>query len=171
MKEALGGISLFQIVIIFILLFTAVMCLTLNHAKAFGVKDEIINIIETDSLESSNSVSSHIDSRTSQSIADLLGDAGYRITGRCPNNDWVGYDRNGNVTSNNNAAFCIKSTDVAEAYYDDASSRCRSNCTSIAGDYPDMYYYEVVLFYQLDIPIIGGVFNFRIYGSTKVLFG
>ena len=59
MKEAIGGVSLFQIVILFLLLFTGVMCLTINHSKAFGVKDEIINIIETDVLASYGTVTSY----------------------------------------------------------------------------------------------------------------
>ena len=58
MREAIGGISIFQIVILFILLFTGVMCLTINHSKAFGVKDEIITIIENEPLGSNNNTSS-----------------------------------------------------------------------------------------------------------------
>ena len=46
MKEAVSATTIFQIVILFILLFTAIMCLTINNSNAFGIKDEIINIIE-----------------------------------------------------------------------------------------------------------------------------
>ena len=45
MKEAIGGVSIFQLAVIFLLIFTAIMCLTINHSKAFGVKDEVINLI------------------------------------------------------------------------------------------------------------------------------
>ena len=41
MKESIGGTALFQITIVFLLLFTGVMCITINHSKAFAVKDEI----------------------------------------------------------------------------------------------------------------------------------
>ena len=51
MKEAMGGVPLFEIVVVFILLFTGIMCLTINHSKAFAVKDEIINIIETNTTQ------------------------------------------------------------------------------------------------------------------------
>ena len=42
MKEAIGGVSIFQIAVLFLLIFTGVMCLTINHSKAFGVKEEKI---------------------------------------------------------------------------------------------------------------------------------
>lgn len=171
MKEALGGISLFQIVIVFILLFTAVMCLTINHSKAFAVKDEIITIIEKENLSSSNNASSGILSdQVINDILDYLNESGYRITDECPDTTWVGYDRTGNIV-NDNASFCIKANNVADAYYKDIQEKCKGNkCTVTSGDYPNMYYYEIVLFYQLDIPIIGDAWNFRIYGSTKTLF-
>ena len=47
MKEAIGGTWLFQIVIAFILLFTGFMCLTINRSKAFNVKDQIIQSIQS----------------------------------------------------------------------------------------------------------------------------
>ena len=46
MKESVSVTTIFQIVILFILLFTAIMCLTINNSNAFGVKDEIINIVK-----------------------------------------------------------------------------------------------------------------------------
>ena len=46
MKESISMTAIFQIVILFILLFTAIMALTINNSNAFGVKDEIVNILE-----------------------------------------------------------------------------------------------------------------------------
>ena len=77
MKEAIGGVSLFQIVILFLLLFTGVMCLTINHSKAFGVKDEIINILETDILASYGTVSSYeVSTDTMTKIINHLNEVG-----------------------------------------------------------------------------------------------
>ena len=36
---------------------------------------------------------------------------------------------------------------------------------------PKMYYYQVVVFYQLDLPVFHELFNFRVVGNTKVLYG
>ena len=46
MREAIGGTWIFQIVIFFILLFTGYMCMSINHSKAFNVKNTIIKEIE-----------------------------------------------------------------------------------------------------------------------------
>ena len=173
MKEAMGGISLFQIVVVFLLLFTGVMCMTINHSKAFGVKDEIINVIETEVLASYGTTTNYeINSDTVSKIVDLLNEVGYRITGKCPDGNWIGYDRNGNEVGNNSASFCIRAINVGEAYHRDLLNKCkRVGCTVTEGDLPSMVYYDVALFYQLDIPVIKDAFNLKLYGSTKPLFG
>ena len=173
MKEAMGGISIFQIVIVFLLLFTGVMCMTINHSKAFGVKDEIINIIETEVLASYGTTQSYeINNDTISSIVDLLNDIGYRITGKCPNGNWIGYDRNGNQVSDNTASFCLRAINVHESYRQDLVDKCSGGkCTPTSGDFPSMVYYDIALFYQLDIPVIKDAFNLKLYGSTKTLFG
>ncbi len=168
MKEALGGISIFQIVIIFILLFAAIMSLTINHTKAFGVKDEIINILEKENATEINN--QKLNKTTISEIVNALEEGGYRTTGSCPA-DFVGYDRNGSETSKN-ASFCIKANLVNESYMKDIKDKCKNNkCIVTDSGFPTMVYYDIKLFYQLDIPIIRNIFNFTINGSTKVLFG
>lgn len=167
MKEAIGGISLFQIVIVFLLLFTGIMCLTINHSKAFGVKDEIINIIENDKIAASGSL---ISNEKLESIKDHLAETGYRNTGKCPDSEWTGYDRAGGI-NNNDAAFCLRAVNVAEVYYDELTKVCSNEqCVENTGDFPEMYYYEVIVFYQLDIPAIKQLMNFKLKGTTKILF-
>jgi len=172
MKEAIGGVSLFQIVIVFLLVFTGVMCLTINHSKAFGVKDEIINILETDVLASYGTTSNYeLNSDTVGNIINHLNDVGYRITGDCPNADWIGYDRNGTKVTDN-AAFCVKAVNVGQAYHNDIDEKCSNDkCQTTYDDFPSMIYYDVILFYQLDVPVLKEVMNFKMYGSTKVIFG
>jgi len=172
MKEAIGGISIFQIVIIFVLLFTGIMCLTINHSKAFGVKDEIITIIQNQTFGKGITTSGNkLDKSVSTEISNHLNEAGYRITGECPSSEWIGYDRNGNEVRNN-ASYCIKVNNVSNAYHSDLVEKCKNNkCKTTSGDYPTMIYYDVVLFYQLDIPVLNDIMNFKVYGSTKVMFG
>ncbi len=172
MKEAIGGVSLFQIVVVFVLIFTAVMCLTINHSKAFGVKDEIITIIESGVLESNSASSYAISEDTAQEISEKLVELGYRITGDC-STGFTGYNRDGSVNSSGkNSAFCIKATDVSKSYYEDAKNKCKNNkCETISGDFPPMVYYEVVLFYRLDIPIVDDIGRFELKSSTKVIYG
>jgi hypothetical protein len=147
MREAIGGTWLFQIVILFVLLFTGYMCLTINHSKAFNVKNEIINAIER---EGGCDLDSDKDAAI-QNIIEYLSEVSYRTTGSCPDG-YTGYNHNGEQDSNN-SAFCIKkvNTAVNEA------------------EFPDMSYYRVVVFYQLDLPIFNSVFNFKVSGDTKLL--
>ena len=59
MKEAIGGSYIFQIVIVFIALFSTFIVYSVNYSKAFKVKNEVLDLIEqyqgfTKSNESSN---------------------------------------------------------------------------------------------------------------------
>ena len=166
MKTAIGSISLFQIVIVFLLLFAGIMCLTINHSKAFSVKDQIINIIETEGT---------IDQETIDKITAFINEAGYRIEGNCPNDDnnkYQAYARDGKEASTNNAAYCLKEINVADYYNDSLKELCKNNaCITTSGDYPEIVYYEVIVFYQLDIPLLKDAINLKLEGSTKLLFG
>ena len=167
MKEAIGGVSIFQIAILFILIFTGIMCLTINHSKAFAVKDEIINIIQNEKFASHKEGEYYVmNDDVSQKIAESLNNAGYRVSSKCPD-DYQGYTREGQET-NGEASYCIRIKDVAKALNSSAKDTCKNNkCEVASTGFPDMVYYDVILFYQLDIPIINNIMNFKIYGSTK----
>lgn len=162
MREAIGGTWLFQIVIVFVLIFTGFMCLSINYSKAFNVKNTIVKTIEREAIKENGKTLELTDSSSEliQKISTYLKEASYRTTGKCPadikkNNQIVahyyGYDRDGNLNSSN-SAFCIAKVQV------------RSD-----EELPDMSYYRVVVFYQLDLPIFNEVFNFKVTGDTKVI--
>lgn len=162
MKTAMGGIPIFQLVILFILLFTGIMCLTINHSKAFTVKDYIINVVEKS--EYSNSIDHN-------EISAMLVEAGYRITGKnCPSG-WTGYNRAGSEVSRD-VSYCIKENDVTDTFYGDASKKCAGGkCNVATVNHPKMVYYDVMVFYQLDIPGLNQLMNFSTTGSTKIMIG
>ena len=170
MKEATGGISIFQIVIVFLILFAGIMALTINHSKSFAVKDEIINIIENEDVPK-NLKTEVLTSKTVQEIVDHLQEAGYRLTNKCAD-DYTGYASNGKVTKGSDAVFCVKANDVSETMKQSAQNECSAGECYITKntEYPTMIYYDVILFYQLDIPVLKNVMKFEMKGSTKVLF-
>ena len=148
MKEAIGGTWLFQIVIVFILLFAGYMCLSINHSKAFSIKSEII-----ESLSRHGGVDQ-------EEIADILRKASYRTRGSCKhfnenncqnsnNGCWVGIQTDGS-----SATFCIRKINVGNAH----------------SELPDMFYYQVRVFYQLDLPIFNSLFSFTVKGDTTLLY-
>ena len=147
MREAIGGTWIFQIVIFFVLLFTGYMCLTINHTKAFNMKDTIVKEIERQEGVALNNPDSD---EAIQKIVGYLKASSYRTTGKCPNG-YNGYNRDGHIDSRN-SAFCIAKQNVHSG-----------------SDMPDMAYYRVIVFYQLDLPIFRSVFNFKVSGDTKII--
>jgi len=154
MREAIGGTWLFNIVIFFVILFTGYMCLSINHTKAFNVKDDIVKTIERDGGFSDLS---HADenNNTIVSIVRTLQDIGYRSASKCPDANggqvWFGFRRDGKRTNGDDAAFCIREVDSG-------------------AQNPKRVYYQVVVFYQLDLPIFNQLFRFNIKGDTKLLY-
>lgn len=164
MKEAVSVTTIFQIVILFILLFTAIMCLTINNSNAFAVKDEIINIIELNDGNYLNSSKSGL----SDEIVDMLSNASYRTTGVC-DEGYDGYERNGSpVSSGERASVCIKEVNVTDGLANYMSAVFGDSVMteeSVNGSY-----YQVVVFYQLDLPVIKQVYNFQTKGETKIIY-
>jgi hypothetical protein len=167
MKEATGGISVVQIVILFILLFTGIMCLTINHSKAFAVKDEVINIIQNNEF---STAPNNLSSAAILEMVSHLEKTGHRITGTCPN-DWIGYQRDG-TKNNNDAVVCIRVHNVDKINGKIAEKACTNDKCKYSEEVRKMYYYDVKVFYRLDVPIIKQLLNnLSLDGSTKILYG
>lgn len=168
MKEATSITWIFQIVILFILLFTAIMALTINNSNAFGVKDEIVNAIEYSKgnyLNGDNLISD---------ISDKIEATSYRTTGKCKD-DFQGYDRTGKaVGSGESAAVCIRAVEVntgINKYLKETLCPPENPLCFATDDFYKGVYYQVQVFYQLDLPIISQVYNFSTIGETKIIYG
>ncbi len=165
MKESVSSAFLFNIVVLFILLFTGIMSLTINRTRAYTVKDNIINAIE----RSDGNLDLTIPLGSNSDIVNAMADDSYRATGNCEefnsqdsdntysefdrDNTYSGFDRDGKgpLTFNNeNSSICIKKI----------NSGINNGC-----------YYNIILFYKLDLPILRNVFEFSVTGETKVLPG
>lgn len=151
MKNAFGATLLFQIVIFFVVLFTGYICLSINQAKAFNVKNEVVKAVERNAPK--------LDGLGfTQDLKDIMEKEGYRLEGNCSKLDWnvsedkiKGYNRNGTSCSGNNCAICIAEIESKVAGY-------------------DATYYKVATFYQLDIPILNSLFNLNAKGETKLIY-
>ncbi len=155
MKEAVGGISLFNIVIVFVLLFAGYISLSINYSKAYNVKNEIINIIKNQGGVCTSNYPSSTNNcyNFSEQIIDYFSEANYRSTGVCDSSEgWVGYNREGQLVYDN-PVFCIRAV--------------KANSNS---ELPNALYYQVKVFYQLDLPIINSLFEFSITGETGRIY-
>lgn len=159
MKEAVGGTWLFGIVIAFIVFFTTYLSMSTNYTKAFKVKDEILLTIEHYKGVNEDSI---------KRINAYLDEIGYFSSGKCDGYDvnadsarknftkWLGFSYNStNIGSVNDANYCIRRSKFAAGDSD-------------AG-HPRSAHYQVVVFFNIDWPVIRSVFNVRIEGETSII--
>ena len=71
MKEAFGGTWIMGFVVLFIVLFSAYLAVSVNYTRAFKVKNKIVNIIEENQ---------GFNSKTKERISEYLKESGYNTT-------------------------------------------------------------------------------------------
>lgn len=155
MRNAVGSYILFVIVIFFVVLFSGYICISINKAKAFNTKNEIVKAVERYAPDIEPNIVGN--SGFSEDIKRIMSEAGYRNDGKCEkNNNVTGYTKDGgSCSTNGKCAFCIETTAV------------NSNG---AGSGLSGSYYKITTFYHLDLPIISSVFNLKTTGETKVIY-
>ena len=167
MKEAIGGTWLFGIVIVFIMIFATIISVSVNWSRAYKVKDEIINQIEKNN---------GFNEDTKAAIDEYIGGLGYRSTGECPDDGdvWYGVVADGSSPSRskgyrgkNGKNYCLKRNDIVRK-----EKNSKGQCVTVVGaiGLPESAYYSVAVFFKLDMPIIGSIFEFNITGETSTLY-
>lgn len=147
MRESLGGSLLLNLVIIFAGLVIVFFISILSYSKAYRVKNRIIEIIEK--YEDYNgSVVNELNSD--------LKNAGYSAASasRC---DSIKED----LVSGSNAKYDEKLEGNLNSY--------GYNYCVFKNDVSNGKYYVVVTFIHFEVPIIGDVLTFPVYGETKIL--
>ena len=110
MRESIGGAWILGIVMTFIVLFASFLAISINYAKAFKVKNNVVDLIEKNEGMTDNAVSD---------IYGYLQSQGYILKGKC-SAGYKGFDKNGDTTTD--ALYCVKKNDVNDtainkAYY------------------------------------------------------
>ena len=172
MREAISGTWLFQLVIVFILLFVGYLTLSLNYSKSFRVKNEVISIIEREEGMTSGVSTEY---GAVGLIANYLKNSGYSTKGKCPTDEnteygtmsrytessWFGVDSLDATNIESNTSNLLKPADKNTEYY---------YCVKkIWGYYPkesQIAYYKVQLFFHFDLPVFGSIAKFRVTGQT-----
>lgn len=73
MRDAFGGAFSIKLMLIFLMLYIAFICVALNYARAFRVKNRIINVIEQN-----EGIDNHGNVQTK--ISEVLYNAGYYVS-------------------------------------------------------------------------------------------
>ena len=145
MKESIGVLSLTNIVILFILVFTGYLCVMLNQTKAYNVKNEIITIIQKhnglgdDALAEIKEYSDKVDYNDGSITSKAI-------------------QTSGELTDSDKGMICITTHSI------------NYNLNDPTGQFPNAAYYDVKVFFALDMPIINSVFNFNLRGNTKIVY-
>lgn len=155
MRNSIGSAWVFGICLTFIIMFTAYLSITLNYAKAFRVKNNVISMIEEYGGYDDN-----VESR----IADYIYNQGLTSYGTCEDridtdfkNDWT---RVGTVS--------VFGDPPANQY-----NLCvyRSIKPSEIDDGPkDQYMYRVVTFFKFDIPVVRYYSSFQVSGESRYIY-
>ena len=101
MREAIGGTWIFSIVIVFIVLFSGYLAVSVNYSKAFKVKNQIITIIEQNE---------GLNSSAQDEINSYLSGVGYFVYNDCAENE-KGYEPN---LANTGYKYCVSKKESGE---------------------------------------------------------
>lgn len=150
MRDAFGGAFSIKLMLVFLMLYIAFICVALNYARAFRVKNRIINIIEqAEGYCGSNTT------ETDTKINNYLNSTGYYVSYNDVKNV-VGKDGSSsynclnNFESNQGRGYCI---------YNKASAS-NASCT-------DQAIYSVETYMIFKLPIINIKFPIVIKGETR----
>lgn len=141
MREAIGGTWLFGLVITFIVFFASFLAVSINYSKAFHVKNNVVDLISK--YEGNNC-------KARNKISEYLRTSGALVTGKCPS-DYDGYNLAGEKVDNGKAYYCVSSDST------DSST------------FMSKQFYRVIVFYKIDLPMLGNIATFKIKGETETI--
>lgn len=149
MRESIGGTWILGFVVLFVVLFSGYLAVSVNYTKAFKAKNKIINVIEENEGFTTTNFVGQIESQTLDSLKNsnstedkiyaYLKEIGYATTKLDSNKC-----ESGNMYS---GGYCIKKV-------------CSSNGA----------YYKVTSFVKIELPIVWSTFTVPIKGETKVIY-
>jgi hypothetical protein len=163
MREAIGSTWIYQLVVIFILLFVAFLILSLTFSKNYKTKNELINIIEK--YEGVNDQSVRI-------INSYLTQTGNRVRGKCPSADnttWLAAPSLNSTQlvtpqANERYFYCVNKKWSKSTYKVDKGKNSKDIVVK------NKMFYQIKIFFRFNLPIIGNIYTFTVDGTTNDIF-
>lgn len=147
MKATTDSTWTFQMIIIFMLIFSTFLALILIYSKAFSIKNHMVTTIEK--YEGITSESASI-------IVNFAKNKSYTESSTCPTDgDWYGLNLDGtysHVTEGEKYNFCFREKNVLKGHN-------------------NYHYYEVQVFYRFRLFFLNNIGLYRIKGETKKFIG
>ena len=152
MRNTIGGTWIFQLVLVFTLVFAAYIALTINYSRSFRVKNEVLSLIEKNEGFTENGA---------KLINNYLSQSGYKTTGVCKEqSDVIVYGAN-SLDSNISNNTYEKIQPGKQYYY------CFSKYTNYHSYFKTRAYYKITLFFRFDLHVLGDLYTFDVDGQTS----
>lgn len=153
MRQTIGSTWIYQLVILFILIFVSFLVLALTYSKNFKNKNEVLNIIEK------------YEGVTADSVAimnNYLNYNGYKTVGRCPQGEgtWI-------ASTDLQSTTLVKANANQKYFYCLKKVNSTKPTTTGKSTPSNTIFYEVVLFYKFNVPVIQSVATFTVNGVTS----
>lgn len=151
MRDGIGSISLYNIIIIFIAVVFALLAATLSYSKAFKVNSRIIKALET--YEGYNSAGGKFDKKGSaEEIDRLLSNIGYKV------------EENSCKTLNGVEPLPMLANNASYNF-------CLYLKVEDTKDYKGRYFtYTVKTYMHFDLPIVGDFIKIPVTTKTEKIF-
>lgn len=157
MRESINGAWLIGIIMTFMAVFIAYTAISLNYSNAFLMRTQMITIIEQ--YEGVNQMSLRY-------MHDIMDGYGYRNKGTCSEGS-VGI-----YFTNRQTALAATDTPAGRNYAAcvTRSFRYATDRWSKGGTAQVKYYYNLAVFFDFNLPIIGDIFKFNVVGETNAIY-
>lgn len=183
MKDSIANVWLLGIVMLFILMFSAYIAVTVDYSQTFKLKNTVLTIIEKDkgisfkvgSATENGKVSGQTvvtDAGTIQTINLYLMGNAYTAKGPCPDDGakWVGIKKLSYTDTQSEILEYPPNGD--EYYYCISAYKTGQSDIKFAGSYGGQasVYYKVRLFYKMEFPVISEFLQVKVEGMTDEVY-
>lgn len=144
MRESFGGAFMIKLVLIFIVIYVSFMAVAINYAKAFRVKNNVINILEQSQFELGDSITE---------IDDYLSNVPYNLNGNdsikkhCNNTEFGNTNKSTNTILTTNGVCIVKQATGSD----------------------NEVYYKVTSYISVDFRVFNIYMTLPISGETKII--
>ena len=111
MRDAFGGVFMMRLMLVFVFIFVAFTAISLNYAKAFRIKNKVIDFVEQEEIMDLDSLFNAANSNRLSKLGNILDDAKY-------NKECQNVDSNGKISREalDGKAYCYRGIIIEEAY-------------------------------------------------------
>lgn len=159
MRESIGGMWLFSIVITFIVLFVSFIAYSISYTRAFKVKNEIINYIER-----AEGFTTYDGDLREVPLSDLKAYASSNEA----TVDVLAYLQIQNIGYNYSIASLVECDELGYGEKQVGGYCLKKFCPE--NENGQKVYYKITTFIAFKIPVLNFVFKIPISGETKALY-